>query len=95
MVVGYKFQIEKCGQAFWVYLRGNGGKIGAGSLHVQDAADVNEIARQLLRRSRVELRKNGQLRAHVETPGAPYSFTSIRVTPDQVLACRPVFSRRS
>lgn len=91
MVVGYEFEIEKGGARFWVELRGCGGKVGAGSLHVQDAQRVFEISRQLLSRARGELKREGSVRIHVEHSSG---FSGIDIEADAVLECRPIFSRK-
>jgi tRNA A37 threonylcarbamoyladenosine dehydratase len=90
-IVGYKFLVEYSdGQTEWIYVRGSGGKVGAATLHVQDMPE--RMCSQLLKRVQGELKREGHIYKHVETPESPYSFKSVKITPSAVLECKPVYS---
>ena len=87
MIVGYEFLVNVNNQNFWTAIRGNGGKVGNGCLHVQD----RDFSQNLLLRVKSELKRNGYLYLHRETPNSPFRFESVKTEVQNVLDCRPVY----
>lgn len=94
-VIGYLFELEfRGGQRVWTRLRGRGGEVGDGTLHVQDPERISWVADRLLARVRAELRREGRLFEHVDTPSGPRSFRSEEVKPADVTGCKPRYERK-